>query len=421
VIARTSAVRYKRTDKPVDQIGRELGVEYLLEGSVRRAAARVRITAQLIQVSDQTHLWAESYEGELTDVLSLQSEVARAIAREIRTAIDPEEEDRLARAQARKVSPEAFEAYLKGRYFLDKGPQGAEKSLEYCRMAIENDPTYAPAWAGLADTWAVLGFRYCTVPPRTVFPEARAAALKALELEQGLAEAHVSLANVLAAYDWDWPAAESAFRRGLELNPNSALAHSYYYGFLLRLERHEEAVAELHRAQQLDPLSLHVNYDLGWHLYRTRQYDGAIAQMKKAVELDPLSSWAHHALGEMCAEKGLFDEAVLHMRRAIELSPDIPHYVSAMGYILGRAGQPGEARRLLEKLERQARKRYIAPHEMALVHTGLGQNDEAFAWFDRAFEERDPWLTLLQIAPKLDGIRDDARFADLLRRVGFPA
>ena len=308
VIARTSVMQYKRTTKRIDQIGSELGADYLLEGSVLRADSRVRITAQLVRVRDQARVWAQSYERDLRDVLALQTEVARTIAGAIEVTV----ERAAGRAPERpRVSPDVYEADLKGRYFLDKSPGGSQKAIEYFQQAIDLDPGYAAAYAGLADAYGQLGWGLSSeMSPLEAYPKARASAMKALALDEGLAAAHVALARIRWKYEWNWTAAETEFRRAIELDPASAQAHESYFDYLSAMERHDEAYIELTRAAELDPVSLTINYDFGLHFARTGDVEQAIVRLKKAIDLDPTSGFVHHVLGELYLQRGMQMQAV---------------------------------------------------------------------------------------------------------------
>lgn len=417
IIARTSAMKYKRANKGVDQIGRELGVNYILEGGVRRAGERLRITAQLIQVSDQTHLWAESYERDLSDALALQSEVALAIASEIKIKLTPRQQTRL--VNTRPLSPAAYEAYLKGRYSWNKrSEEGFRKAIEWLNQAIEIDPDYALAYAGLADGYIGLA-EYSLVPPKEGFPRAREAATKALELDDTLAQAQTSLAAVKEHYDWDFGAAETGYRRALGLDPGYAIAHQWYAEFLSKLGRHEDALAEIKRAQELDPLSLIISGIAGECLLYAGRDDEAIEQIKKTLEIDSNFGWGHGALGHVYLRKRTFGEAIGEYQCAIRLSPNINEYVGALGSAFGHAGKSAEARDLLGGLTEQSKRRYVSWVDIAPIYAGLGDQDQAFLCLQRAYDQHDIKLTRVKVEPMFDTLRSDPRFADLLSRIGF--
>ncbi|HEY3125259.1 MAG TPA: protein kinase [Thermoanaerobaculia bacterium] len=415
VISRTSAMRYRRTTKSVPEIARELDVDAVVEGSVLKSGDRVRITAQLIQAATDRHLWSESYERDLKDVLALQSEVAQAIAREIRVTVSPQEQAQL--AKSRTVDPEAHRLYLLGRFWWNKrNPEGFQKALEFFEKAIAKDPTFAAAYAGLSDTYAVIGY-YHLVRPREVFPKARAAAERALELDDALAEAHASVGNIDMTYDQDWAAAEREYRRSIELNPGYATAHQWYSILLTALGRLEEARAEIRRAQELDPLSLIIDQNVGLQQYFARRYDEAIREYRRILEMDPGFRVTKIMLLYAYAERGMFREAIAEGEKASARDLQIK---AAMAYLHARVGNRPQALRLLQELKGSYGHDDVTPESIAIVYTGLGEKDEAFAWLDKAYEERTPFVLFLKPSPYYDPLRADSRFAELLRRVGLP-
>jgi serine/threonine-protein kinase len=418
VIARTSAMQYKNTTKQVDQIGRELGVQYLLEGSVRRAAGRVRITAQLIQVSDQTHLWADTFDSDSADVLALQSQVAQFIAREINIKLTPEEQAHF--GGFLPVDPEAFEAYLRGRYFWNKRTPGSmKKGIEYFQQAIEKDPNHPLAYAGLADSYNMLG-NWSVLPPKEAYPEAKAAARKALGIDGKFAEAQVALSYATFLYDWEWEEAEKGFERALELNPNYAPGHQWYAVYLIAWGRHNEARAEIERAHDLDPLSLIISSVRGWIFFMAREYDQTIEQCREIIELDPGFFAAHFFLARAYGQKGMYEEAIVAFQKAVSLSGGNISLMGNLGRVYALAGEKDEATRVLRELMDLSKQQYVSPFDIAKVHTGLGEWDQAFVWLEKALEERHPWLVHLAVDPTLDSLRPDPRFQDLLRRLGLP-
>jgi len=420
VIARTSAMQYKSTHKAADQIGRELGVAYLLEGSVRRAGDRVRVSAQLIQVRDQTHVWAESYERDLRDILALQSDVAQAIAQEIDLRLSPQQQARMARA--RPIDPRAYELYSRGRYFWNKrSEQGYTRAIDYFEQAIARDSEYAPAYAGLADAYALLGSMPNGELPRSeAMPRARAAALKALALDEGLAEAHTSLAFVQMHFDWDWPAAQREFTRALELNPGYATGHHWYAFWLMAQDRAEEALQEVRAAQRLDPLSLIINTDVGEMLYYGRRYDEAIEQARRAVEMDSAFALAHRLVGFAYVAKRQFALGIEELEVAARVSGGRVDVLAVLGLAYAEAGRRAEARKVLINLEQASQRRPDLAQPIPMVIAGLGEKDQVFAWLDRAYQEHEGSLILLKVNPLLDPLRSDARFQDLMRRVFTP-
>jgi TolB-like protein/Tfp pilus assembly protein PilF len=418
VISRTSVVRYKGAHKPLPEIARELNVDGVIEGSTLRSGGRVRITAKLIHATTDRHLWANSYERDERDVLALQGEVARAIANEIKVKLTPQEQARL--TSARPVNPEAYEAYLKGRYeWNTRTEEGLKKSLRYFEQAIAVEPSYGAAYSGLADSYSMLWDNQYLGPDECI-PKARAAALKAIEIDDNLAEAHTSLANVMGSYDWNWTAAEKEYRRALELNPNYATAHHWYAGQLAQMGHHVEALEEIRKARQLDPLSPRINAVVGLHLYWARQYDLALEELNKALDLNPNDPMTHQIVGLVYLQKAKNQEAITELLRANHLIGEKgwPPLTLAQGYAF--VGQRDQARKMLEKLEKQSKRTFVAPTEIGLIYAALGERHQAFAWLERAYEQRDSGLLMLKVDARFDLLRPDPRFQDLLRRVGLP-
>lgn len=427
VIARTSVMHYKGSRQQLDQIGRELGVQYVLEGSIRRDSNNVRVSAQLIQMKDQTHVWARQYDRELKGLLALQGEIAQEIADEIQTTLGAPKRNELRRqasvaaagpANLSVESYEAYDLYLKGRFFWNKRtPQGFQEAVGYFQQAIAKDSSYARAYAGLADSYALTG-SYGFSPPSEVMPKARLAALKALQLDDGLAEAHTSLALLAESHDWDWQTANKEYRRALELDPNYATAHQWYAECLAFQGRFEEALAESERARQLDPLSLIIAADRGAILYFSRQYDLAIKQFRAVLDMQPDSARAH-LVHLAYTEKGQFAEALagIEQWRRIE---DGPWTWATEAYVYGRAGQQARARHALQKLEETNRRWHLDPAPMfAMAYAGMNDKDKALAWLQRAYAAHSNDLNALKVDPVYDTLRGDPRFQELTRRVGL--
>lgn len=419
VIARTSVMHYKSGRQPLDQVARELGVQYVLEGSVRRDSGKVRITAQLIQVRDQTHLWAQEYDRELKDLLVLQGEIAQKVAGEIQLAF-ADHHSPAASARSASLSPESYEAYdlyLKGRYFWNKRtPQGFQQAIAFFQQAVAKEPNYARAYAGLADAYALMS-SYTLAPQSDLVPKARVAALQAREIDPTLAEAHTSLALIAQSYDWDWKTAEQEYRRAIELDPNYATAHHWYAESLALQGRFDEAFREIERARQLDPLSLIIATDNGAILYFSRQYDRAIQQLRTVLDMEPDFPRAH-IVEFVYVQKALFAYALADVNKWQRVEGD-PWNWAILAYIYGRSGQPVQARQALQKLEDLNRHRRIDPTALAVAHTGMGNKDEALAWLQKAYLEHSGPLTALKVDPIYDPLRSDPRFQDLLRRVGL--
>lgn len=417
VIARGSVARYKGSRLALNQIGRELRADYLVQGSVRRAADRVRITVQLIQVRDQTDLWAESYERELKDVLALQDSVARTIARQIHVALGPGSQTRLTTRP--DPDPEAYEAYLKGRYYWNKRTaDGMQKALGYFQQAVNEDPAYEAAYCGLADSNSGLTW-HGFVAPEEALPRAKAAALKAIEIDPQSAEAHASLGLVLH-HEWDWPAAEAEFRRALQLDPRNANAHHWYGDYLSVRGRHEEALLEAQQALELDPLNLMIGTWLGLRQYLAHRYDRAIDQARSTVELDPSFAAAHLLLGEGYVQAGLHAQGLAELKSAARLSGESPLYVAQVGVAYAAAGKRTEALELATELQTLSARRYVSPYGLAQIYGALGDRESAFQWLEKSYLDRSVWMTYLDVDPIFDTLHTDRRFQDLLRRVGLP-
>ncbi len=417
VILRTSVMRYKDTSKPLPEIAHELNVNTIVEGSVLRVGERVRITAQLIDAATDRHLWAKSYERDLRDILSLQGEVAQAIASEIRVKLTPQEETQLART--RPVNPAAHDLYLKGRFAWNKRtPAGMTKSVEYFNQALEHDPTNALIWAGLADSYNQLGYRGSLLP-REAYPQAKAAAAKALQANPALAEAHAAMGYALFNYDWDWAAAERALRRALELNPNYAEAHHWYSHYLMDTGRVEESLEESKRALELDPLSMIISVHLGWHYIFARQYDLAVEHLKKVVAHDRSFYSAHLQLGRAYQFQGALAEAIAEQRKGAALSGNSTEASAALAVALALAGQREEATRILSQLKQMPTDQYVSSFDIAAVYAGLGATTQTFEWLEKARQERASRVIELKADPLFDSLRFDPRLHDLLRRMNL--
>lgn len=420
VISRTSAMEYKGTHKSLSEIARELNVDAVVEGTVLRSGKRVRITAELVQVSTDRHLWAETYESELGDILTLQSHVASAIVNEIRIKLTPEEQQRL--AAPRPVNSEAYEDYLKGRYYWNKRSEEAlTKAIGYFRRATEKDSRYALGYAGLADCYSIIGSAIVgTVSAKEVAPAAKAAAQKALELDNTLAEAQTSLATVRFNYDWDWEGAASGFQRAIELNPNYATAHQRYSLYLMAMGRTRESVGEINRARNLDPLSISMNFSLGWRFYMARQYDLAIEQLRNTIDMDPNFALPHLVLGQAYEQKGSYDHAVAELQKATILSHESAPMIAALGHAYASMGRRTEAQHLLSQLLTESNKEYVSPFYIAVVYAGLGDNEKAMDWLKKAYQDRSNGVVFLKVDPQFDSVRSNPRFQSLLHALGFP-
>jgi TolB-like protein/DNA-binding winged helix-turn-helix (wHTH) protein/Tfp pilus assembly protein PilF len=420
VVARTSVMHYKHSPEQSDQIARELGVQYVLEGSVRRDSDKVRITAELIQMKDQTHLWSRQYERELSHLLALQDEISQEIADEIQLTLGRNRKPIVTTPQA-ALAPKAYEAhdlYLKGQYFWNKRTvEGLQRAIDCFNQAIVKDPNYARAYAGLANSYALMG-GYSGAPQAESMLKARAAALRALEIDDNLPEAHAALALIVQNYDWDWQTADKEFRRAIELNPNYATAHHWYAEHLAYRGHFDEAFRESESASQLDPLSLIIAADHAVILYYSRQYDRAIEQFRVVLDMDPgfpRASMITHAY----VEKGLFKDALASVENRRRLADDGPWALSQLAYVYGRSGQPAQAQSALMKLEEVNRRQQVDPGPLLWAYLGTGDKDQVLAWLEKAYSQHSNVLTTLRVEPGYDILRSDPRFQELMRRVGL--
>jgi TolB-like protein len=417
VIARTSVNKYKKTTKAIDEIGLELSVDYIVEGSVRRSNGRVRISAQLIQVSDQTHLWAESYERDLQDVLALQNEVAGAVVTEIRSRIAPE--IRLIPTKTQSVDPDAYESYLKGRYYFGMiSREGLRKGLEYFKAAIATEKNYAPAYAGLSDCYWKLG-QLGLLRPIEAYPSAKQAAQRSLELDSLLADAHASLASVAFYYEWDWAGAEKSFLRAIQLNPDLSVAHAWYALSLVLLGRLDEASVEAQEALALEPLSQVSNIVYAAYLQFSGQIEAAVEHFRKLLELHPDFFHAHTMMAMALLQCSRFDECVESSQWAADLSGTL-YPLSFAGLAYAASGRRKQAVEVLERLDLESQKTFISTTFPAILGLCLGRMNQAINLFERAFDERDSMLVVLKslpmfgISPSIPGVRK------LVRRMNFP-
>jgi TolB-like protein len=416
VISRTSVMRYKGARRPLPEIAAELGVDAVVEGSVLRAGGRVRITAQLIHAASDTHLWGESFDRDLSDVLTLQSEAARAIAAEIRIKLTPRAKARL--ESARRVVPEAFEAYLRGRHHIVRR---SEESLlvagEHFRRAIDLDPTYALAYVGQADVHNLLGY-WSLRAPTAAFPRGRAAAMRALEVDPNCGEAHISLAYSLHYHTWDWEGAEREFRRGLELNPAYAQAHLWYSNLLSARGRFDEALAQLEECHRIDPLAVVATSAMGWVRYFMGDFDGAIEATRRALELDPHFGPGHLWCAWPCLYTGRFDEAFRALEGAREGLGESTLIRLTFVCAYARAGEVARAREALAAILARREQHHVPSDLVAMACVELGDYEVAWEWLERAVEAREPWLVFLDVEPRFERFRSDPRFADIRGRVG---
>jgi serine/threonine-protein kinase len=417
VISRTSAMRYKGISKPLPEIGKELGVDAIVEGSVLRAGEQIRITAQLIDAGSDIHLWAESYSREFKDILSLQSEVAQAIAREVRARVMPDEAARL--KAHRTVKPSAHEAYLLGRHFWNQRGSGLKKSVEYFERALREDSSYAPAYAGLADAYALLGF-YAYLPPREIMPKAKEAARTALDLDSQLAEAHTSLGFVHTVFDWDWAAAESEFHAALKLNPSWGPARYWYATYFLSQGRMDEATAQVRKGLEYDPLSMYMHVHLAIVLWYAGRLDAAAEPARHALELDANFLVARSFLGAILCSQGRQAEGFKELGVAVNSSDRDQLSLSMMAVAYAQFGDRAKAAEIIAELEARRGREYISAMNIAIIYAQLKEKENAFRWLEEAYQERSSMLWALQYHPQgvFENLRDDPRAADLLRRIG---
>jgi TolB-like protein/DNA-binding winged helix-turn-helix (wHTH) protein/lipoprotein NlpI len=419
VIARTSVMHYKHSDEPLDQIGRELGVQYALEGSVRRNADKVRISAQLIQLKDQTRLWSREYDRELSDLLTLQSQIARDIDEEIRRTLgDPQPAQSAQESAGVRESYEAYDLYLKGLYFWNKRTmEGLQRATEYFQQATDKDPRDARAYAGLADCYVLLS-GYSGRPPGDLIAKGRAAAQKAVALDDALAEAHTAKAVVAQDFDWDWKTAEREYLRAIELNPNYATARHWYAEYLGLMGRFDEAGVEIEQARQLDPLSLIIATDHGVLLYYARQYDQAIVQFRTVLEMDPRYPRTN-ILDYVYLEKGMKAEALAHFEEWRAASDPSPWFLCNKAYLLGRLGKLNESRAERELLLRANERQPVDPLLLAISYLGTDDKKEALGWLEKAYTSQSVSLTSLKVDPMYDALRGEPRFQALLRAMNL--
>jgi TolB-like protein/Flp pilus assembly protein TadD len=420
VIARTSVMPFKKTTTAADRIASDLGVSYLLEGSVRTTTDRIGITVRLIEAGTESQLWAGQYERDVRNLLTLQREVAEAIAGQIMTTLGVTRSNVDADARRHSAVPEAYEHYLRGRYHLARDTtDGLHKALEHFQKAIDFDASYALAYTGLADTFASLGsggFR----PMSEAYLLARGAALRALAIDELLGEAHNSLAVITTEYYWEWADADRHFTRAIELNPNDETALRNYSFYLACMRRHEESIAFVERSRRLNPVSPVAQFQVAMNLYLARRYDDAIAEAAATLDLAPGFGAAHVLLGRVYVAQGMLDRAVGELERAHVLMGPRPDVITPHAYVLARSGRQLEARATLDELRRISKPRDPAPIRIAFLHIGLGETDRAFEWLDKAIDARDWQVALLNVEPAFDSLRSDQRFAALVERVGLP-
>ncbi len=419
VISRTSSMHYKGTKKSLPEIAREIDVDAIIEGTVQRSGDRVVVRAQLIHAPTDRHLWVNTYTRDLRDVLDLQSEIAQAVAQEVRIQMTPDEQARL--TSRRAVRPKAYDAYLQGRYLYwnKRTEENLNKAIALFQSAIQEDESYAPPYVGLADCYNALGaVQVGALPPLEARRRAEEAATKALQLDSGLSEAYSALGYV-KHFNWGWTAAEQNHRRAIQLNPSYANAHNFYASYLMSRGRIDESILESNLARELDPYSLSISAQRGFLLENARRYDEAIEQLLAVIAMDPTHYQAYWILGHTYAANNQFDKAIAASEKAVELSERAPGALGILGLVYGLAGRKAEAKRILNELLELNKSRYVTPAALVNVYVGLGDKEQTFVWLEKAYQERSNFVAYLKVFPLLDPLRSDKRFDDLVRRVGL--
>jgi serine/threonine-protein kinase len=417
VVARSTVFRYKGQEVDAKEVGEQLSVRAVLTGRVRYLGDTLMIGTELIDVANDAQLWGEHYNRKLSDIFEVQAEIAREISDKLRVRLTGKEKKQLAKRHTDNA--EAYKLYLKGRFHWNKRTrESLKKGIEYFQQAIEKDSRYALAFTGLADCYNSLS-RFGWLSPGEAMPKAKEAAERALQIDGNLAEAHNSRAFVAENYEWVWSIAEREYKRAIALNPNYATAHQWYGEYLATIGRFDEGLEQLKQAEHLDPLSLIINSDLGLPFFFARQYDRAIEQWRKTIELDPDFWLAHYALALVYEQKGMYGEAIAESKKALNLFGDSPWVLGGLGHIYAVSGQRDEAYQVLDELKERSTERYISPFDLAIIYAGLGEKDQAFEWLEKAYEERNQWMTWLKVEPRLDVLRSDPRFIDLVQRVGL--
>jgi len=419
VLSRTSTMQFKENRPTIPEIADKLGVNYLIEGSIQRHMEDVSIRVQVIRAKHEDHVWGDEYDGKWEDVFSIQDEIAFKVAEELKTVLSPEEIRKIEKSPTENL--EAYNLYLKGRYSWNKRTaDGFLRGIDFFHQAIKVDTVYPLAYAGIADCYNLLGW-HDLLPAEEVYPKAKAAAEKALRIDATLSQAHASLAYVNMLYNWDWQAAEKEFIKALELNPNYAEAHQWYSEYLAYMEKHDESIKEATRAQELDPLSLSINHNLGLVFYEARQFDLAIEKYQETLQIDPSFIVSYNYLGLAFAGEKMYNDAITNVQKAIDLTKkQSPLYIGTLGFIFASMGKKNEAKEILELLLELSQHRYIAPVSLAIIYGALGQMDQAFEWMKKGYDVRDDFMMGLKVDPRMDNLRSDPRYQDLIDRMHFP-
>jgi tetratricopeptide (TPR) repeat protein len=418
VIASTSVMRYKGVSKPVAEIGKELNVGNILEGSVRKAGDKIRINVQLVETANEEPKWSQVYEREIKDVFAVQSDIGRRVTDALREQVLGQPAP-----QAVKTAPASLEAYieyLRGRQFWNKMTEGGlNEAIDHFQRALALDPNYANAYAGLADSYASMSFLEF-ISPKAAYPKAKEAVEKSLAINPELAEAHTSKALIKFQHEWDWRNAEEEFQLAIGLNPSYAPAHRFFSDYLKAMGRFDEAVTEINMAYELDPLSLEINTGFGHVLYLSRRYDDAIAQYRRAVELDPGFAKTHIWFGRSYLEKGMYTEALSELELAVKLSGDSTVALAMLGHALAAADRKEEVLQILDRLTAISEKRYVSSYWIAVVYNGMKDREQTLAWLRKAFDERSSWLVWSNVEPRFDWLRSDQEFTALMNAMKIP-
>jgi TolB-like protein/Tfp pilus assembly protein PilF len=417
VVPRSTVFRYKSLNIDPQQVGRELGVRAVLTGRVLHFGDRLVVNAELIDVANESQLWGEQYNRKPADIFEVQEEISKEISQKLLSKLSGEERKRLTKRHTHDT--EAYGHYLKGRFYWNKRTEeNFRKGIQHFREAIEVDPNYALAYAGLADSYILLVF-YAAQNPGEAMAKAKAAAVMALKLDDSIAEAHTSLAYIHYVYDWNWPAAEKEFKKSIKLNPKYATAHHWYAFRLAAVGRHDDAIAEMKLARELDPLALIINTEVGWAYYFARQYEKAIEQYQTTLELDPGFGVAHMFLGTAYVQQGRYAEGIAELLKAIELSGGGVGMNGLLGHAYGRAGDKESALKMVAELTQQPAGKYVSPYNLALIYAGLGETDKTLELLNEACEHRSLFLAWLNVEPMFDGVRADPRFVELVKKIGL--
>jgi serine/threonine protein kinase/tetratricopeptide (TPR) repeat protein len=418
VMAQSTVFRYKGREIDPQVIGRELNVRAVLTGRMMQSGGSLRIGTELVDVATGSQLWGAQYDRKPGDIFAVQDDISNEISGKLRLQLTRSEKKRLTRRHTENA--EAYRLYLKGRHYWNRWTEeGFYKAIEYFQQAVEKDPSYALAFAGLADSYVLLGWN-SYLPPKEAFPKGKAAAMSALQLDPELAEAHTPLAALLWLHDWRWEEAQTEFKRSLELGPNYPTANHWYAEYAMTMGRHGESMATVKNGQELDPLSLIINVAVGWGFYLARRYDEAIEQLRRTIELDPNYPVTYWILGLLLRKTGCYELAITEGEKAVKLSGGSPLMRAALAHTFGTAGRTKEALQMLDDLTTLAKQKYVAPYFFAGIHIGLGENDRAIEYLEKSYEEHSHWLIYLHMDPSMDHLRDNPRFEDLLRRVGLP-